>query len=94
MLQYVKDHEATLLVATIPDPSDREGYIPEVGMVSEAELAALEAANEAIRTLARQAGVFIADLHYRFLGHGHCHNLPRLPRFNPLDTLVQRKEVP
>jgi lysophospholipase L1-like esterase len=63
---------ATILLTTIYDPSDRLGRIP--GVLEDAgalPLPILDGLNERIRTLARGTpGVRLADVYAHFLGHG------------------------
>lgn len=63
---------ATVLVATVCDPSDGSGRMPGVDSPQKpVPLEALAAVNAHIRTVAAGTpGVRLADLHAHFLGHG------------------------
>ncbi len=64
--------DATLLVATVCDPSDGSALMPGVESAQKpVPLDALTAVNAQIRTVASGTpGVRLADLHAHFLGHG------------------------
>ena len=62
---------ATILLATVCDPSDGTALLPGLDDTTPVRLEALAAVNERIRQLAAGTpGARLADLHAHFLGHG------------------------
>jgi lysophospholipase L1-like esterase len=62
---------ATLILATVYDPSDGTGRLPGLESYGRLPLEQLERFNQRIRTLADDlSGVLLADVHRHFLGHG------------------------
>jgi lysophospholipase L1-like esterase len=62
---------ATLILTTVTDPSDRTGRIAGVLDDGKLPLSGLDAFNDRIRALSRGArGIHVADAYGHFLGHG------------------------
>jgi lysophospholipase L1-like esterase len=78
--------QAPIVVATVYDPSDGTGDAGALGLPAWPEaLQMLADLNQVLRTLARDHGALVADVHARFLGHGLAAGDPALPAARPPD---------
>jgi len=78
--------EASIAVGTVYDPSDGTGDAAALGLPPWPEAVGLIGElNEALRTVAREHGARVADVHGTFLGHGVSAGDPRTAQARPAD---------
>jgi hypothetical protein len=77
---------APIVVATVNDPSDGSGDAGRLGLPPWPQVLELLAElNRALRTLADEHQVLVAEVHARFLGHGLAAGNPVQPAARPPD---------
>jgi hypothetical protein len=73
LVETVRDElpRATLVLATVYDPTDGTGRLPGLEAYGRLPLEHLDRFNEQVRQISRaMPGVVLADVHRHFLGHG------------------------
>ena len=85
-LRALMGAQAPIVVATVYDPSDGSGDASRLGLPPWPEaLELLAELNRALRTLAEDHQVLVADVHARFLGHGLATGNPGQAAARPAD---------
>ena len=83
-IRRIAGPNAPLVIGTIYDPSDNTGSTERLGILPwPRALDWIAAFNETLRTLAREHGALVADLHGHFLGHGLRAGDPAQPDARP-----------
>jgi hypothetical protein len=84
-LRTLMGSEAPVVVATVYDPSDGSGDAGRLGLPPWPQVLELLAElNRALRTLADEHQVLVAEVHARFLGHGLAAGNPVQPAARPI----------
>ena len=85
-LRALMGAQAPIVVATVYDPSDGSGDAGRLGLAPWPEaLELLAELNRALRALAEDHQVLVAEVHARFLGHGLAAGDPTQPTARPSD---------